>query len=161
MKKIDYNNIDYYFDDNISIYAFENIDLTLPMTAWKKFAKQLFGGLSLNSAKNILLRELDRFDKLNSVFKYNKVSFWLDKNQRTSILSIIDNASDTFDLIIGSEIVTMNSESAKRFINDLNIFAYKCLVEYIKYKQQINNLSEIKDIEFNYPEKLNLNDYID
>lgn len=111
--------------------------------------------------KDILLKQstlYDRSDNVNSfIYKNNK--YWLDKQQRSCMRTLLDSGVDSIELSLGEEFITFPTDIIKTFIKDLEIYSHKCFINTAKHQQQIRSLEKIEDIlnydyTTGYPEKV-------
>ena len=111
--------------------------------------------------KDILIKQIslyDQSDNTNSfIYKGNK--YWLDKQQRSCIKTIVESGLDVIEIVLGENTIELSTEFLKQFILNLEIYAYKCYVNTAKHQQNVKNLKTIKDIlayDFTtgYPDKI-------
>lgn len=111
--------------------------------------------------KDILIKQIslyDQSDNINSfIYKGNK--YWLDKQQRSCIKTIVESGLDVIEIVLGENTIELSTEFLKQFILNLEIYAYKCYVNTAKHQQNVKNLKTIKDIlayDFTtgYPDKI-------
>jgi hypothetical protein len=68
-------------------------------------------------------------------------------------------AEDDVEFIVGNEIIDLSPTKLQKFIDDLEVFAYKCYVNTFKHLQTVDTLSNIEDIinydyTTGYPDKI-------
>lgn len=111
--------------------------------------------------KDILLKQsaiYDHSDNVNSfIYKDNK--YWLDKQQRSCMRTIIESGLDIIEIVLGTEILALPAETVKQFIIQLETYAYKCYIVTTKHQQNISSLQNLEDLyNYNYtvgyPEKI-------
>ena len=100
----------------------------------------------------------DQSDNVNS-FIYKGDKYWLDKQQRSCLKTVVESGLNQIEFVIGQNVVILPSEFIKQFILDLEAYAYKCYVITAKHLQKIQTLQNIEDIinydyTIGYPEKL-------
>lgn len=100
----------------------------------------------------------DSLEASSFICEGNKV--WLDKQQRSSILNLLNSLKeDKFELVLHGKIHELETTKVLALLPKLEVFAYKCLVNTTKHLQNIAELKTLKDImEYDYttgyPEKL-------
>ena len=115
---------------------------------------KMFGGLPFNFMDYLVKKVKLYGDSLEG----KKV--WLDKQQRSSIMNLLNLMNeDSFELILHDKVHIVSSEKLKKLLNDLEIFSYKCLVNTTKHIENIKKLKTYQEVvNYDYttgfPEKL-------
>lgn len=121
----------------------------------------------LDRHKNIKLKELDEFDKSESVnsFMLNGESAWVKREERTSInysTSIIKESSQkSTDLWLGKKCFTLDCDLLLQLLSQIELYAKKCYSVTSQHRANIlniDNLEELNNYDFTtgYPDKLNI-----
>lgn len=111
--------------------------------------------------KDILLKQSVLYDKSDNVnsFIYKNNKYWLDKQQRSCMRTLLDSGVNSIELSLGEEFITFPTDIIKTFIKDLEMYSHKCFINTAKHQQQIRSLEKIEDIlnydyTTGYPEKV-------
>ena len=101
--------------------------------------------------KDILLAQSSLYDKSDNVnsFIYKGNKYWLDKQQRSCMKTVVESGLENIEVVLGSNTVILPASFINKFILDLEAYAYKCYVITAKHKQNIKSLNTIEDL-FNY-----------
>jgi hypothetical protein len=113
--------------------------------------------------KDILKKKIELYSSSSSInaFIYEGNEYWLDKNDRTSLWNLSNSSLGNLEIVIGDEIVTINSLKLKSFLLKLELYAYKCFVNTFKHLKVVKTLNKLEDIvnydyTTGYPEKITL-----
>lgn len=108
-----------------------------------------------HAIKDILLKKVHLYDASSSVnsFIYAGNEYWLDKTQRNSIKNLINiSGKKQFEIILGDEVFTFDSEYLKEFLDKLELYAYECKINTQKH---LNNILKVSINEDNIEESIN------
>lgn len=118
-----------------------------------------------NNIKALLLRKIELYRSSSDVksFIYNNKEYWIDKNNRTSLLNVCNFNLGDVDLVLGDQVVSLPSTQLKTFLLKLESYACKCFVNASKHLVEASKLESIEDIinydyTTGYPEKIVLQD---
>lgn len=121
-----------------------------------------------NNIKDYLLTLIKYYDKSEQIdsFIYKNKNYWFDKNTRTSLLTLAQYSEKTITLVLGDEIVILDTYIAKDFLRNLELYASKCFLTTAQHLKNVKELKKLEDIinydyTYGYPNKLNLNEYLD
>lgn len=142
--------------------------LQLPLTAWNSLLIQLTGmcfGSSLLRVAKACIEYNDKSSKVNS-FTHKDKEYWFDKNTRASLLALVSCSENTITLVLGDELIELEVSKAKKFLQDLEIYASKCFINTQKHLKAIKELKTVEDIinydyTKGYPDKLKFDEYLD
>ena len=122
---------------------------------------KMFGGLPFNFMDYLVKKVKLYGDSLEaSSFICNGEKVWLDKQQRSSIMNLLNLMNeDSFELILHDKVHIVSSEKLRKLLNDLEIFSYNCLVNTTKHIENIKKLKTYQEVvNYDYttgfPEKL-------
>lgn len=117
--------------------------------------------LSKNLSSIILQEKIKIYDKSNEVnsFIYKDNSYWLDKSARNGLRNLLNSGLETFNLVLGDSIITIDKEMLSSFLNSLEIYANKCYVcthKHLINIKQLKNKEDIMNYDYTtgYPEKV-------
>lgn len=136
---------------------------TLPKTLYG-----VLGVYPIHLYKPILLKKIEQYDKSDEVnsFLIKKSKFWLDKNTRIGLMYLANCSTDNIQLVLGEQILTIPVDAVKNFLQQLEVYAGQCYLQTQKHLIAAKDLKTIEDIinydyTKGYPDKLNLDEYID
>lgn len=125
----------------------------------KAIWKNLYG--IPKNIKDILIKKIELYSSSESInsFIYDGKEYWLDKNNRTTLWNLSNSSLGNLEIVVGDEIVVMNSLKLKAFLLKLEVYAYKCFVNTFKHLKKAKDLNNIEDIinydyTTGYPEKI-------
>lgn len=140
----------------------------LPIASWANLLKQKDGIVLPKTIKTVLSHNANEYGNSDTVdaFLFNGKQYWFDKNTRVSLQALVSVASNTINLVLGDEILEVNTDNIKKFLIDLELYANKCFVTTAKHNKSIKELFTLEDMinydyTCGYPNKLNLNEYLD
>lgn len=114
-----------------------------------------------NNIKEFLQKKIEFYDSSSEVnsFIYKGKQYWLDKQQRSCMRTLLDSGIDSIEFYLGEEFINFPTDVIKTFIKDLEIYSHKCFINTAKHQQQIRSLEKIEDIlnydyTTGYPEKI-------
>lgn len=115
------------------------------------------------NVKELLKKKIELYSSSSSVnsFIYEGKEYWLDKSDRTSLWNLSNSSLGNLEIILGDDVITINSIKLKAFLLKLELYAYKSYVNTFKHLKAIKQLSNLEDImNYNYtagyPEKVTL-----
>lgn len=115
--------------------------------------------------KDILIKKIELYRSSSAVksFIYNNREYWIDKNNRTSLLNVCNFNLGDVDLVLGDQVVSLPSTQLKTFLLKLESYACKCFVNASKHLAEASKLESTEDIinydyTTGYPEKIVLQD---
>lgn len=159
-----YNNITYIFNQFDSLESLFNKIGILPMTIWGDILKLKYNYISEDMLYTILKYSIEYYYNSSHVktFYINNIPYWLNKQERSSLLNILQIELENFELCVYDTIYKIDSDVALNLINQIENYSYKC---YIVSKKHLNRIKKLKSIEDflnydyteNYPEKLKFN----
>ena len=123
--------------------------------------RQLFLIGPPNNIKEFLQKKIEFYDspsEINSfIYKGNK--YWLDKQQRSCMKTLVESGLDNIEFVVGDVSVTLHAEFVLKFILQLETYAYKCFINTVKHQNAVKNLQNLEDIinydyTIGYPEKV-------
>lgn len=121
----------------------------------------VFGIDYMDAYKPILMKKIELYDKSLAVnsFIYKGTPYWLDKQQRACMKMVAESGMDEIEVVFNDQTEVLPAAFIKKFITDLEVYAYKCYVNTAKHRQKASELINPKDIlnydyTTGYPEKL-------
>jgi hypothetical protein len=135
---------------------------------WVDNGLSIANGITLEKAKEILLKKIEDYDTSKSVnsFILNGNSVWLDKNTRVGLMNSMSIEKSAglkeTSLWLGDKKFVLSIDLAINLLMQLEFYAKECFNKTAEHKYNIDQLTEIDDVlQYNYttgyPEKLNIN----
>lgn len=162
-----YNNVSYWFTGQESLAEMlERGELiSLPLSVWKDLLLQYYKTVNTHLLRTVLegkIKHYDTSDEVNS-FLINGNKFWLDKNTRVGLMHLANCSTDSVQLVLGDQILTIPVDVAKNFLQQLEVYAGQCYLQTQKHLLAIKELQTIEDIinydyTKGYPEKIIFNE---
>jgi hypothetical protein len=92
-------------------------------------------------------------------FIYGGKEYWLDKENRNSLLNLSNSSLIDIDLVLGDEIISLSPLKLKSLLLKLEDYSHKCFVNTSRHLIAIKDLKHIEDImsydyTTGYPEKV-------
>ena len=115
--------------------------------------KKKYDGKTLEEAKEMLLAEIDDYDKSSSVngFMLNGLLVWLDKATRVGLMNstTIAKASgkQTTTLWLGGLKLVVDCDKAIQLLSALEMYALECFNVTASHKQAVSELTTIEEVE--------------
>ena len=115
--------------------------------------KKKYEGKTLEEAKEILLAEIDAYDKSSAVngFALNGAVVWLDKATRvglmnsTSITKVMGQPTTT--LWLGESKMEVPCDTAIQLLSALEMYALECFNVTAAHKKAVSELTTIEEVE--------------
>lgn len=111
--------------------------------------------------KDLLKKKVELYKNSFKVksFIYQDSEYWLDKNNRNSLLNLSNSSLGNIDLILGKESVSLAPLALKAFLIKLESYAHKCFVTLSKHLNAIDELKTVEEIlnydyTTGYPDKI-------
>lgn len=162
-----YDNKNYNINYYSSLKTLMNQEelIKLPLKAWYELLKEKDNGEpSVASLLRILTKKIQIHDTSNEVngFYINGGLFWLDKATRVGLAHLADCTDGDISLVLGTDVIKINSAIAKELLSQLERYAAECYLATAKHLLTINNLKTVEelinyDYTKGYPEKLTFN----
>lgn len=115
--------------------------------------KKKYEGKTIEEAKEMLLAEIDAYDKSSAVngFSLNNTVVWLDKATRvglmnsTSITKAMGQATTT--LWLGESKMEVPCDTAIQLLSALEMYALECFNVTAAHKKAVSELTSIEEVE--------------
>lgn len=135
----------------------------LDMQALPQTFLQVFGIEYFDAYKPILKKKIELYDKSQAVnsFIYKGQSYWLDKQQRSCMRTLAESGLESIEFVLDDTTLSLPAEFVKKFIDDLEVYAYKCYIVTAKHLQAIAKIYDPEEmLKYNYttgyPDKITL-----
>ena len=115
--------------------------------------KKKYEGKTLEEAKEMLLAEIDAYDKSSAVngFVLNGAVVWLDKATRVGLMNSTTIAKaagkQTTTLWLGGLKLVVDCDKAIQLLSALEMYALECFNVTASHKQAVSELTTIEEVE--------------
>ncbi len=115
--------------------------------------KKKYEGKTLEEAKEMLLAEIDAYDKSSAVngFSLNGATVWLDKSTRVGLMNstTITKAmgQPTTTLWLGESKMEVPCDTAIQLLSALEMYALECFNVTAAHKKAVSELNSIEEVE--------------
>lgn len=121
----------------------------------------------LDAAKQQKMSEIEAYDKSDKVngFKLNGQTVWLDKATRVGLMNSTNIAkamgSETTDLWLGENHITVNCDKAIQLLSALEMYALECFNVTAAHKKAVGELTSVEEVldydcTSGYPQQLEM-----
>lgn len=115
--------------------------------------KKKYEGKTLEEAKEILLAEIDAYDKSSAVngFALNGAVVWLDKATRVGLMNSTSitkaMGQPTTTLWLGESKMEIPCDTAIQLLSELEMYALECFNVTAAHKKAVSELTTIEEVE--------------
>lgn len=115
--------------------------------------KKKYEGKTIEEAKEILLAEIDAYDKSSAVngFALNGAVVWLDKATRVGLMNSTSitkaMGQPTTTLWLGESKMEVPCDTAIRLLSALEMYALECFNVTAAHKKAVSELTSIEEVE--------------
>lgn len=115
--------------------------------------KKKYDGKTLEEAKEILLAEIDAYDKSSAVngFALNGAVVWLDKATRVGLMNSTSitkaMGQPTTTLWLGDSKMEVPCDTAIQLLSALEMYALECFNVTAAHKKAVSKLTSIEEVE--------------
>lgn len=115
--------------------------------------KKKYEGKTIEEAKEILLAEIDAYDKSSAVngFALNGAVVWLDKATRVGLMNSTSitkaMGQPTTTLWLGESKMEVPCDTAIRLLSALEMYALECFNVTAAHKKAVSELNSIEEVE--------------
>lgn len=129
--------------------------------------------LTLEEAKMIVIRKIDRYDNGSDVNQFDivlsedkTISAWFTPEERANYRNSVASAKllgvDELQVFVGNETLTLATDNAERMLAMIQLYADQCFIVTKKHKLNVETLESIEEVEnyeykAGYPDKLVFN----
>lgn len=143
--QVTYNDNVYFIDkyETLSNLLSKEELIQLPLDNWVYILQMRNGECSVDLLQKVAQAQILWYDKSSNVnsFIYNNSKYWLDKETRMGINNLLNFEKDAvFTLFLNEEHVTININTLKTFLENLELYSYQC------YKATQNNILKLKEL---------------
>lgn len=115
--------------------------------------KKKYEGKTLEEAKEMLLAEIDAYDKSSAVngFSLNGATVWLDKSTRVGLMNSTNitkaMGQPTTTLWLGESKMEVPCDTAIQLLSALEMYALECFNVTAAHKKAVSELNSIEEVE--------------
>ena len=115
--------------------------------------KKKYEGMTLEEAKEMLLAEIDAYDKSSAVngFALNGAVVWLDKATRVGLMNSTSitkaMGQPTTTLWLGESKMEVPCDTAIQLLSALEMYALECFNVTAAHKKAVSELTSIEEVE--------------
>lgn len=164
---VNYQNRSYiiYKGDSLKTILKNTELLNIPMNKWKDIFEEKDGKCFYNLLYRVLEEKINYYDTSDNInsFYYKNNKYWYSKDIRVGLQNLANCSSDNMVLVLGDNLIELNTDKVKNFLSQLEVYAGKCFVNTKKHLSNIKQLKTIEDLinydyTTGYPEKIILNE---
>lgn len=162
-----------YFIPFGKIYEYPLQDDEFLLNISVKELKEMFQHNPPDNFIKYIIKKVSLYDSSSNVnsFIYKGKNYWFDKTTRASLMNAINASNDQFTFVLGDDEVVMSKDSAKNFVQMLELYAQQTYVVTQRHLRYLNSFSsprngeefsnQIKelinyDFTSGYPEKIEI-----
>lgn len=115
--------------------------------------KKKYEGKTIEEAKEMLLAEIDAYDKSSAVngFSLNGATVWLDKSTRVGLMNSTNitkaMGQPTTTLWLGESKMEVPCDTAIQLLSALEMYALECFNVTAAHKKAVSELNSIEEVE--------------
>lgn len=115
--------------------------------------KKKYEGKTLEEAKEMLLAEIDAYDKSSAVngFSLNGATVWLDKSTRVGLMNSTNitkaMGQPTTTLWLGESKMEVPCDTAIQLLSALEMYALECFNVTAAHKKAVSEIATIEEVE--------------
>lgn len=156
---IKYNNVEYNIPNYLNQTEEREGLMSLPLEIWLEYFTKLTGQGDFVFMKKVLKYQIMKQDLKVNTFSYKGKDYWWDKNTRIGLDRLANSGKDSYEIVLGTEIVEFSKEELQNLLNKLEIYANECFVNTQKHLNAIESLNtplELVEYDYTlgYPDKI-------
>ena len=148
---VKYNNTEYNIPNYLNQIEERGDLMSLPLKIWLEYFTRLTGQGDIAFMKKVLKYQIMKQDSKVNVFSFRGKDYWWDKNTRIGLDRLANSGKDSYEIVLGTDIVEISKDELQKLLNQLEIYANKCFVNTHKHLNAIETLNTpLELIEYNY-----------
>ena len=156
---IKYNNVEYNIPNYLNQIEERESLMSLPLEIWLEYFTKLTGQGDFVFMKKVLKYQITKQDLKVNTFSYKGKDYWWDKNTRIGLDRLANSGKNSYEIVLGTEIVEFSKEELQNLLNKLEIYANECFVNTQKHLNAIESLNtplELVEYDYTlgYPDKI-------
>ena len=159
---VKYNNTEYNIPNYLNQIEERGDLMSLPLKIWLEYFTKLTGQGDIAFMKKVLKYQIMKQDSKVNVFSFRGKDYWWDKNTRIGLDRLANSGKDSYEIVLGTDIIEVSKNELQNLLNQLEIYANKCFINTQRHLNAIENLNTpLELIEYyytlGYPNKVVIN----
>ena len=148
---VKYNNTEYNIPNYLNQIEERGYLMSLPLKIWLEYFTKLTGQGDIAFMKKVLKYQIMKQDSKVNVFSFRGKDYWWDKNTRIGLDRLANSGKDSYEIVLGTDIIEVSKNELQNLLNQLEIYANKCFINTQRHLNAIENLNTpLELIEYNY-----------
>ena len=148
---VKYNNTEYNIPNYLNQIEERGDLMSLPLKIWLEYFTKLTGQCDIAFMKKVLKYQIMKQDSKVNVFSFRGKDYWWDKNTRIGLDRLANSGKDSYEIVLGTDIIEVSKNELQNLLNQLEIYANKCFINTQRHLNAIENLNTpLELIEYNY-----------
>ena len=148
---VKYNNTEYNIPNYLNQIEERGDLMSLPLKIWLEYFTKLTGQGDIAFMKKVLKYQIKKQDSKVNVFSFRGKDYWWDKNTRIGLDRLANSGKDSYEIVLGTDIIEVSKNELQNLLNQLEIYANKCFINTQRHLNAIENLNTpLELIEYNY-----------
>ena len=148
---VKYNNTEYNIPNYLNQIEERGDLMSLPLKIWLEYFTKLTGQSDIAFMKKVLKYQIMKQDSKVNVFSFRGKDYWWDKNTRIGLDRLANSGKDSYEIVLGIDIIEVSKNELQNLLNQLEIYANKCFINTQRHLNAIENLNTpLELIEYNY-----------
>ena len=148
---VKYNNTEYNIPNYLNQIEEIGDLMSLPLKIWLEYFTKLTGQGDIAFMKKVLKYQIMKQDSKVNVFSFRGKDYWWDKNTRIGLDRLANSGKDSYEIVLGTDIIEVSKNELQNLLNQLEIYANKCFINTQRHLNAIENLNTpLELIEYNY-----------
>ena len=148
---VKYNNTEYNIPNYLNQIEERGDLMSLPLKIWLEYFTRLTGQGDISFMKKVLKYQIMKQDSKVNVFSFRGKDYWWDKNTRIGLDRLANSGKDSYEIVLGTDIIEVSKNELQNLLNQLEIYANKCFINTQRHLNVIENLNTpLELIEYDY-----------
>ena len=148
---VKYNNTEYNIPNYLNQIEERGDLMNLPLKIWLEYFTRLTGQGDISFMKKVLKYQIMKQDSKVNVFSFRGKDYWWDKNTRIGLDRLANSGKDSYEIVLGTDIIEVSKNELQNLLNQLEIYANKCFINTQRHLNAIENLNTpLELIEYDY-----------
>ena len=148
---VKYNNTEYNIPNYLNQIEERGDLMSLPLKIWLEYFTRLTGQGDIAFMKKVLKYQIMKQDSKVNVFSFRDKDYWWDKNTRIGLDRLANSGKDSYEIVLGTDIIEISKNELQNLLNQLEIYANKCFINTQRHLNAIENLNTpLELIEYDY-----------
>lgn len=148
---VKYNNTEYNIPNYLNQIEERGDLMSLPLKIWLEYFTKLTGQGDITFMKKVLKYQIMKQDSKVNIFSFRGKDYWWDKNTRIGLDRLANSGKDSYEIVLGTDIIEVSKNELQNLLNQLEIYANKCFINTQRHLNAIENLNTpLELIEYDY-----------